>query len=35
MHKTKILTIEDLIKFCEDNNFAQFNSKESGYTLHV
>ena len=35
MHKTKILTIEDLIKFCEDNNFAQFNSEESGYTLHV
>lgn len=30
MHK-KLLTVDDLVKFCEQNNFAKFNSKESGY----
>ena len=31
----KLLTLEQLAKFCEDNNFLTFNSKESGYTLSV
>lgn len=35
MHKLKILTIDDLIKFCKENNFTRFSSKESGYALHV
>ena len=35
MHKLKILTIDDLIKFCKENNFTRFSSKESGYALYV
>ena len=35
MRKTKILTIEDLVKFCHDHNFTEFSSKDSGYSLHV
>ena len=36
MSKTKrILTIEDLVAFCESNNFAHFSSKESGYQICV
>lgn len=31
----KILTIEDLIKFCEQNKFTKFDAKESGYQLCV
>ena len=31
----KLLTLEQLAKFCEDNNFLTFNSKDSGYTLSV
>lgn len=31
----KILTLDQLIKFCEDNKFYDFNSKDSGYTLSV
>lgn len=34
MHK-KLLTVDDLVKFCEQNNFAKFNSKESGYQICV
>lgn len=34
MHK-KILTLEDLVKFCEQQNFAKFSSAESGYQLCV
>lgn len=29
MHK--LLTLDDLVKFCEQNNFAKFNAKDSGY----
>ena len=35
MRKSKILTIDDLVKFCQDQNFTQFSSKDSGYSLHV
>lgn len=37
MSKTmkKILTVDDLIKFCQEQKFAKFNSKESGYQLAV
>ena len=35
MHNQKMLTIEDLVKFCETQNFARFSSKESGYQLCV
>ena len=31
----KILTIEDLVSFCESNNMRSFSSSESGYKLHV
>ena len=27
--------MEDLVKFCQTQNFMQFNSKDSGYSLHV
>ena len=33
--KKKILTIDDLVRFCQDQNFTQFNSKDSGYSVHV
>lgn len=35
MRKLKILTIDDLVKFCQDQNFTQFSSKDSGYGIHV
>lgn len=35
MIKKKLLTIEDLIKFCVDQKFYQFNSKDSGYQISV
>ena len=35
MHKKKMLTLEDLAKFCEQQNFAKFSSVESGYQLCV
>lgn len=35
MRKSKILTIDDLVRFCQDQNFTQFNSKNSGYSIHV
>ena len=31
----KLLTIEDLIQFCEKNKFTTFDSKNSGYQLSV
>lgn len=33
--KKKILTIDDLVKFCEQQNFDKFNSDESGYKICV
>jgi len=33
--KRKALTIEDLIKFCQENKMYSFNSKEQGYRLSV
>ena len=33
--KNKMLTVEDLYRFCLENNFAKFNAKESGYQLAV
>lgn len=33
--KHKLLTLEQLVKFCEENKFYSFNSKNSGYTLSV
>jgi hypothetical protein len=35
MVKKKLLTIEDLVQFCQQNNFARFSAKESGYQLAV
>ena len=35
MRKKKLLTIDDLVKFCQDQNFTQFSSKDSGYSIHV
>lgn len=35
MVKKKLLTIDDLVKFCEENNFSKFSAKESGYQLAV
>ena len=31
----RIMTVEDLVKFCEEQNFAKFNADESGYKLCV
>ena len=31
----KLLTLEQLAKFCEENKFYNFSAKESGYTLSV
>ena len=31
----KILTIEDLVKFCEINKFSKFSSKDTGYKIAV
>ena len=33
--KHKLLTLEQLAKFCEENKFYSFNSQNSGYTLSV
>ena len=35
MSKNKILTIEDLIKFCKTNKMYTFSSKESGKPIVV
>lgn len=37
MSKTvkKLLTIEDLVKFCREQDFSNFSSKETGYQLSV
>lgn len=35
MAKRKLMTIEDLVKFCREQNFTKFSSKESGYKLAV
>lgn len=35
MTKRKILTIEDLLCFCQTQNFSTFDSKETGYKLAV
>lgn len=35
MNKKNLLTIEDLVKFCEENKFSSFSSKESGYKIVV
>lgn len=31
----KLLTLEDLVKFCKEQNFSKFSSKSSGYQLSV
>ena len=31
----KLLTLEQLVQFCEQNNFHNFSSKDTGYTLSV
>lgn len=31
----KILTVDDLVKFCQEQKFAKFSSKETGYKLAV
>lgn len=31
----KLYTLDQLAKFCEDNNFVSFSSKDTGYTLSV
>ena len=31
----KIMSIEDLVRFCEEQNFAEFDSKNAGYQLCV
>lgn len=35
MRKSKILTIDDLIRFCESGKINYFNAEESGYSLRV
>lgn len=31
----KILTVDDLVKFCQEQKFARFNSQDTGYQLAV
>ena len=31
----KILTVDDLVKFCQEQKFARFSSKDTGYQLAV
>ena len=33
--KKRLLSIEDLVKFCEEQKLYSFNSKETGYKLSV
>ena len=33
--RKRILTLEDLVKFCSDQQLTTFSSKESGYRLSV
>jgi len=33
--KQRIMTVEDLCRFCAEQNFAKFDSTESGYQLYV
>ena len=35
MRNKKILTLDDLVLFCERNNFKTFSSKDSGYDICV
>ena len=35
MHYKTMLTLDDLVKFCEENKFAKFSSNDSGYKLAV
>ena len=35
MHNKRALTLDDLVEFCELQNFSHFNSTESGYTICV
>lgn len=35
MAKRKLMTIDDLVKFCREQNFTKFSAKESGYKLAV
>ena len=35
MVKKKLLTLDDLVLFCKQNNFTKFSAKESGYQLAV
>ena len=35
MVKKKLLTLDDLVLFCQQNNFTSFSAKESGYQLAV
>ena len=35
MKNKKLLTIDDLVKFCQDNKFYNFNAKTSGYQLAI
>lgn len=35
MANRKLMTIDDLVKFCREQNFTKFSSKESGYKLAV
>ena len=35
MKKKRALTIDDLIKFCNEHKFYEFSSKKMGYKLSV
>ena len=35
MVKKKLLTLDDLVQFCEQHQFTQFSAKDSGYQLAV
>lgn len=35
MRNKTMLTIDDLVKFCEEQKFAKFSSEDTGYKLAV
>lgn len=35
MKKRRLLTIDDLVRFCQDQNVVRFSSKQSGYQIAV
>ena len=35
LRNKRLLTLDDLVVFCENNNYMKFNAKEVGYDIYV